>query len=153
MSIQRQTYHSRANYIPSTDRWRVPALQATRVLLPSPGTTWHFAAVILWFCLLDTPWYSHWEDCAWSHFFSDMCIKLSNFFVKIILPLLLCGTEKENNCHPSEATGIFCYCRKGEEGNMVLCDNSSCKYGWFHFSCVNLRSLPDGAWFCPDCQL
>ena len=46
-------------------------------------------------------------------FFSDMCIKLDNFFVKVILPLVLCGTEKENTCHPSEPSGKFCYCRKG----------------------------------------
>ena len=24
---------------------------------------------------------------------------------------------------------------------MVLCDNPSYKYGWFHFSCVNLLSI------------
>ena len=85
-------------------------------------------------------------------FFADICVKLQHFFVHIILPRMLCGTEKENTCHPSEAAGIFCFCRKGEVGKMVLCDNPSCKYGWFHFSCVNLKSTPEGAWFCPDCK-
>ena len=85
-------------------------------------------------------------------FFADMCIKLEKFFVCVILPLLLCGTDKENLRHPSEATGVFCYCRKGEVGRMVLCDRQSCKHGWFHFSCVGLTSEPEGAWFCPDCK-
>ena len=59
-------------------------------------------------------------------FFVDISIKLQKFFVQVILPHLLCGTEKENTCHPSELTGIFCYCRKGEVGKMVPCDNPSC---------------------------
>ena len=85
-------------------------------------------------------------------FFSNICCKLQSFFVLVVLPRVLCGAEKENTCHPSETTGVFCYCRKGEVGKMVLCDNPSCKYGWFHFSCINLKSAPEGAWFCPDCK-
>ena len=27
---------------------------------------------------------------------------------------------------------------------MVLCDNPSCKHGWFHFLSVNLKSTPVG---------
>ena len=65
---------------------------------------------------------------------------------------MLSGTDKENIGHTGEITGVFCYCRKGEVGNMALCNNSSCKYGWFHFSCVNLKADPEEAWFCPDCK-
>ena len=86
-------------------------------------------------------------------FFATICVKLECFFVQVVLPRVLCGAEKENIGHSSEATGVFCYCRKGEVGKMVLCDNPSCKYGWFHFSCVNLKSAPEGAWFCPDCKV
>ena len=85
-------------------------------------------------------------------FFIEMELKLQNFFVSVILPRVLCGEDKENVQHPSELTGAFCYCRKGEFGDMVLCDSPSCKYGWFHFSCVNLSSTPTDAWFCPDCR-
>ena len=85
-------------------------------------------------------------------FFIEMELKLQNFFVSVILPRVLCGEDKENIQHPSELTGNFCYCRKGEFGDMVLCDSPSCKYGWFHFSCVNLSSTPTDAWFYPDCR-
>ena len=64
------------------------------------------------------------------------------------------GVDKKNVQHPSELTGIFRYCRKGEVGEMVLhvCDSSSYKHGWFHSSCVNLSSPPTVAWVCPDCR-
>lgn len=86
-------------------------------------------------------------------FFGAMSLKLEQFFIQVILPRVLCGPDKESYTHPSELTGIFCYCRKGEVGPMVLCDNPGCKYGWFQFSCVNLTSEPEGAWFCPDCDI
>ena len=28
---------------------------------------------------------------------------------------------------------VYCYCQKGESGNMIGCDNPECQYGWFHF--------------------
>ena len=59
-------------------------------------------------------------------------------------PCVLSG-PKERNAHPSEATGIYCYCHKGEVANMVLCDSPSCKYGWYHFLCVNLTAAPASA--------
>ena len=30
--------------------------------------------------------------------------------------------------------------------------NDTCPYGWFHFSCVNITSEPDGNWFCSSCK-
>ena len=84
-------------------------------------------------------------------FFDEMETKLRNFFLVVIFPRVLRGPEEESS-HPSEETGIFCYCRKGDTGEMVLCDSPNCKHGWFHFPCVQLSSAPVGAWFCPDCR-
>ena len=84
-------------------------------------------------------------------FFSQLCLKLERFFVEVILPRVLRGEEKENIPHPCELRGVYCFCQRGEYGDMVKCDSQTCKRGWFHFSCVNLTSPPDGAWFCPDC--
>ena len=55
---------------------------------------------------------------------------------------------------PIEYGHIFCYFveRPGEFGRMIACDNSSCKYQWFHFECVNIEVEPDGQWYCPDCR-
>ena len=85
-------------------------------------------------------------------FFLSMEEKLCRFFVSVLFPRVLTGSEKEKAPHLSEATGVFCYCRKGEQGDMILCDSPNCKYGWFHFPCVNLSSTPTGTWFCPDCR-
>lgn len=83
-------------------------------------------------------------------FFDSMNKQLDLFFVRVIMPRILIG-EKGEDKHPSEEEGIFCYCRQGEFGNMVMCDGPACIFGWFHFSCVNLTTAPVGTWFCPDC--
>lgn len=85
-------------------------------------------------------------------FFEEMEAKLQRFFVSVIFPRVLCGGTSTISAHPSEASGIYCYCQKGEIGYMILCDSPSCRYGWFHYSCVNLSSAPKDAWFCPDCR-
>ncbi len=83
-------------------------------------------------------------------FFDTMRKKLDSFFLNVILPKVLTNNQARCN-HPSEDDGIFCFCRRGEFQDMVMCDNPTCKFGWFHFSCVNLKVEPKGTWFCPDC--
>lgn len=43
---------------------------------------------------------------------------------------------------------IYCFCNYISYGNMIKCDNTSCKRVWFHFHCVGLKNLPKGKWFC-----
>lgn len=50
---------------------------------------------------------------------------------------------------PNEPT--YCFCNQVSYGEMVACDNPSCKIEWFHFGCVGLKEQPKGKWFCPDC--
>jgi inhibitor of growth protein 3 len=45
----------------------------------------------------------------------------------------------------------YCLCQNVSFGDMVACDNDSCPYEWFHWSCVGLKSEPNGKWFCPVC--
>ena len=85
------------------------------------------------------------------HFFSQMKPKLDAFFVHVVLPCVLRGEMDKENTRPSSQE--YCYCRKGEKGKIVACDNKSCAYEWFHFLCVGLESEPQGAWFCPGCQM
>ena len=47
---------------------------------------------------------------------------------------------------------VWCECHKEEHGRMILCDNDTCKIGWFHFSCVGLSRKPPGMWYCADCK-
>uniref|UniRef100_A0A1X7VB86 PHD-type domain-containing protein n=1 Tax=Amphimedon queenslandica TaxID=400682 RepID=A0A1X7VB86_AMPQE len=81
-------------------------------------------------------------------FYKSVKEKLDKFFIKVILPKLLSGNA---DAHPSEKDQLFCFCRKGEYGKMIFCDCQFCKYGWFHFACVNITEEPVGQWYCPDC--
>ena len=45
----------------------------------------------------------------------------------------------------------YCTCQSVSYGDMVACDNESCPYEWFHWSCVGLKSEPVGTWICPVC--
>ncbi|KEY64952.1 hypothetical protein S7711_08193 [Stachybotrys chartarum IBT 7711] len=46
----------------------------------------------------------------------------------------------------------YCLCHNVSYGDMVACDNDNCPYEWFHWSCVGLKSEPNGTWFCPVCR-
>jgi inhibitor of growth protein 3 len=45
----------------------------------------------------------------------------------------------------------YCICQSVSYGDMVACDNESCPYEWFHWTCVGLKSEPVGTWICPVC--
>ena len=45
----------------------------------------------------------------------------------------------------------YCLCHNVSYGDMVACDNDECPYEWFHWSCVGLKSEPNGTWYCPVC--
>ncbi|KAF3454904.1 hypothetical protein FNV43_RR05352 [Rhamnella rubrinervis] len=59
-------------------------------------------------------------------------------------------TEPRNsvkgNCHLSENDYICSVCHYG--GELVLCDQCPSS---FHKSCLGLKEIPDGDWFCPSC--
>ena len=65
-----------------------------------------------------------------------------SLFLRVILPRVLVGQMDKKNASPTTDESVFCYCRKGEEGDMIACDNPTCDYEWFHFSCVGLKSEP-----------
>ncbi|GAP87293.1 putative PHD-finger domain-containing protein [Rosellinia necatrix] len=46
----------------------------------------------------------------------------------------------------------YCLCQAVSYGDMVACDNPSCPFEWFHWSCVGLKSEPVGRWYCPSCN-
>ncbi|KAI0482379.1 inhibitor of growth proteins N-terminal histone-binding-domain-containing protein [Xylariaceae sp. FL0804] len=45
----------------------------------------------------------------------------------------------------------YCLCQHVSYGDMVACDNPDCPYEWFHWTCVGLKSEPEGRWYCPAC--
>ena len=56
--------------------------------------------------------------------------------------------ELDGKIGPKEP--VYCYCNYISYGNMIKCDNPSCKREWFHFHCVGLKNQPKGKWFCSE---
>ncbi|XP_048590107.1 uncharacterized protein LOC125573589 [Nematostella vectensis] len=56
--------------------------------------------------------------------------------------------------HKKNTNELFCVCQQPEcEGDeMIGCDNPSCKYKWFHFTCIKLNRAPKGGWYCKFCK-
>ncbi|KAK9464522.1 hypothetical protein V1512DRAFT_213066 [Lipomyces arxii] len=45
----------------------------------------------------------------------------------------------------------YCICNRVSYGNMIACDDKSCKIEWYHLKCVDLKRPPNGTWICPAC--
>ena len=102
---------------------------------------------------------------------------LDAFFFKVVLPLLLIGrvtskkiqsvsqapsqmkptnsmlqstsaTSSASTSNPESQT--YCLCGGEDIGNMIACDNTSCRVEWFHYDCVGIKRKPRGKWFCSD---
>lgn len=76
--------------------------------------------------------------------------KLSEVFHKVILPELVSRRSDPNN---KKEHKLYCICQKISFPPMIGCDNTNCKYQWFHYSCVNIKRTPaeNKKWFCPNC--
>lgn len=59
--------------------------------------------------------------------------------------------EEEGEEEDESDDNIYCFCQKKSFGEMIGCDNDSCRYQWFHLECVGLKPpLPD-SWYCSEC--
>ena len=61
--------------------------------------------------------------------------KLNCFFLKAILPKVICGTMAEE---PSSDQKLYCFSWKGEFGKMISCVSPYCNFIWFHYTCLHL---------------
>lgn len=47
---------------------------------------------------------------------------------------------------------LYCHCQRGSFGRMIACDNTvDCPYDWYHLTCLGLKHVPSGTWYCPAC--
>jgi len=96
-------------------------------------------------------------------FWNDAVMSATHFFKVGVLPELVGKhfTSQPKNMETyimatdDDNVAKSCYCQQGDSGKMILCDNTKCVLGWFHFECL---ALPDDyetpkTWFCPDCRL
>ena len=81
--------------------------------------------------------------------------KLTDFYIDTFLPEILthkCLDDTPEASEENNSDNLYCICQRPEYGKMIQCDNSQCKYIWFHYPCVNIKRAPKGNWFCPDCS-
>ncbi|CAF1072470.1 unnamed protein product [Adineta steineri] len=45
----------------------------------------------------------------------------------------------------------YCICNEMSYGDMIACDNPTCRREWFHYPCVGIVTPPKGKWFCSEC--
>ena len=67
------------------------------------------------------------------------------------MPLVDTG-ELPEEVPQDPADGLWCYCKRGEFGEMIACDNELCPIIWFHTQCLKMTSIPKNDWYCPDCS-
>ncbi len=61
---------------------------------------------------------------------------------------------EHGNSQLTHNSDVWCFCNRGEEGNMIACDNDSCSIKWFHLQCLKLTlaDVPKGNWYCKECS-
>mmetsp|Transcript_16557 Transcript_16557/g.28168 ORF Transcript_16557/g.28168 Transcript_16557/m.28168 type:complete len:120 (+) Transcript_16557:1049-1408(+) len=62
------------------------------------------------------------------------------------------GRGYSSQVHGYQVEDVYCFCQNISYGDMVACDNPSCKYEWFHFPCVGITLRPEDSWYCFECQ-
>ena len=50
------------------------------------------------------------------------------------------------------AQEVWCYCQKGECGEMIKRESGHCEIDWFHTDCLKITRIPKGKWLCPECR-
>lgn len=94
-------------------------------------------------------------------FWADAVASATHFFNVGILPELIAKhftsqpKDMRNTIMETDDDTTWCYCREGDSGRMICCDNKLCPIQWFHFDCLELPEdyeVPK-SWFCPDCRL
>ena len=83
--------------------------------------------------------------------------KLTSFYVESMLPELMTHrlqstTEDSTLTSTCSAATLYCICRGEEHGQMIQCENPTCKYGWYHYSCIEMKRAPKGSWYCEQCK-
>ena len=83
--------------------------------------------------------------------------KKSKYLSLGVLPELLATVNTRrpshmNLCNVQDPQEIWCTCRQHEYGKMIQCDSNMCATRWFHISCMKLKSVPKGKWYCPNCR-
>jgi len=51
-----------------------------------------------------------------------------------------------------ESVRPYCFCQEPATDDMIACDGGNCRNEWFHYGCVGIEEVPEGKWFCVECE-
>jgi len=60
--------------------------------------------------------------------------------------------DEGDNDNDNDDNRVYCYCQNVSYGEMIGCDDDSCRLEWFHLTCVGMERPPDGQWYCDECS-
>lgn len=92
------------------------------------------------------------------HYVEKIVKKVTSFYVESMLPELMThrlqstSSEDVTSTSTYSAPTLYCSCRREEHGKMIQCENPTCKYGWYHYSCIGMKRAPKGSWYCEQCK-
>ena len=86
------------------------------------------------------------------------------------LNILATPAHDDSSLLPADSEEFWCFCQQPESGEMTACDHVHCPIVWFqsgemtacehvhcpivwfHTACVQVKRIPKGNWYCPECR-
>ncbi|KAL3842730.1 hypothetical protein ACJMK2_020718 [Sinanodonta woodiana] len=96
----------------------------------------------------------------------SVSIKALEFHSKYVMPELLCQyvswrqvlspiavMGKEQIPISTQSDRKYCICGGDDDGRkMIMFESENCTKVWFHTSCIKLKHVPKGKWYCGECK-
>lgn len=68
-------------------------------------------------------------------------------------PPVATSTAANDALADDDPAKLWCHCRAPmAERDMILCDNKGCRVGWYHMTCVRVKTVP-ARWLCAACKI
>ncbi|KIK60865.1 hypothetical protein GYMLUDRAFT_167361 [Collybiopsis luxurians FD-317 M1] len=62
------------------------------------------------------------------------------------------NAENEVGKEVDDDIKVYCFCHRPSFGDMIACDEPTCKVEWYHLACIGLAVAPEGVWICDICM-
>ena len=78
---------------------------------------------------------------------------LGNWYSRVPTYALVAPDHEDASSRvPADSEQLWCFCQQPESGEMIACDYAQCPILWFHTACVQIKRIPKGNWYCPECR-
>ena len=82
-------------------------------------------------------------------FIQTFVSKLKLYFENILLSEII---TRRSDMSIENTRKHYCLCKRPSFGNMIACDNPTCKIEWYHYPCVGITRAPKRKWYCNTCS-